>query len=88
MFPNEYKGDLFVAYHGSWNRSEPTGYKVVRVKMKNGKTQGIEDFAQGWLRGEKRLGRPVDVLVGPDGELFISDDMRGVIYRITYESQN
>lgn len=88
MFPDEYEGDLFVAFHGSWNRSKPTGYKVVRIKMKNGKPEGIEDFARGWLKGEKRLGRPVDVLVGSNGELFVSDDMRGVIYRITYESKN
>jgi glucose/arabinose dehydrogenase len=88
MFPDEYKGDLFVAYHGSWNRSVPTGYKVVRIKMKNGQPDGINDFAYGWLQGEKRSGRPVDVLVGPFGELFVSDDMRGVIYRITFVEKN
>ncbi len=88
MFPPEYRGDLFVAFHGSWNRSEPTGYKVVRIKMKDGKPEGIEDFASGWLRGVNRYGRPVGVTVGPDGELFVSDDMRGVIYRITSETEN
>lgn len=88
MFPDEYKGDLFVAYHGSWNRNVPTGYKVVRIKMKNGQPDGINDFASGWLQGKKRSGRPVDVLVGPSGELFVSDDMRGVIYRITFPEKN
>lgn len=88
MFPDEYKDDLFVAFHGSWNRTVPTGYKVVRIKMKDGKPEGIEDFAYGWLKGEKRLGRPVDVIVGPSGELFVSDDMRGVIYRIRFTEKN
>ena len=83
MFPPEYKGDLFVAFHGSWNRSIPTGYKVIRVKMKDGIPQGIEDFAYGWMTATKRLGRPVDVLVGTQGELFVSDDLGGVIYKIT-----
>lgn len=84
MFPDTYVGDLFIAYHGSWNRSVPTGYKIVRVKMNGGTTSGMEDFATGWLRGNKAWGRPVDVLNGKDGELFVSDDKRGVIYRITY----
>lgn len=83
MFPDDYKGDLFVAYHGSWNRSVPTGYKVVRVKMKDGKPHGVEDFASGWMTATKKFGRPVDVLVGKKGELFISDDLGGVIYKIT-----
>ena len=84
MFPEEYMGDMFVAYHGSWNRTVPTGYKVVRVKMKDGKPEGVEDFASGWLRGSSRTGRPVDVLVGNHGELFISDDFTGSVYRVTY----
>ncbi len=87
MFPSEYKGDLFVAFHGSWNRSTPTGYKVVRIKMKDGKPEGVEDFASGWLKGKDRNGRPVDVVVGPSGELFVSDDMRGIIYRITADKK-
>jgi glucose/arabinose dehydrogenase len=87
MFPEEYRGDLFVAFHGSWNRSVPTGYKVVRVKIEDGKPAGIEDFAAGWLRGQKAEGRPVDVIVGPDGSLYVSDDRSGMIYRITYRSQ-
>jgi glucose/arabinose dehydrogenase len=83
MFPPEYKGDLFVAFHGSWNSSIPRGYKVVRIKMKDGIPQGIEDFASGWMTATKRFGRPVDVLVGTQGELFVSDDLGGVIYKIT-----
>lgn len=84
QFPEEYKGDLFVAYHGSWNRSVPTGYKLVRIQIKDGKPERIEDFATGWLQGTKVLGRPVDVLVGPDGSLYVSDDRRGIVYKITY----
>jgi glucose/arabinose dehydrogenase len=83
LFPKEYWGDLFVAFHGSWNRTEPTGYKVVRINMKDGKPQGIEDFATGWLQGQRAWGRPVDVFVGPDGSLYVSDDRGGIVYRIT-----
>jgi glucose/arabinose dehydrogenase len=83
MFPSEYRGDLFIAFHGSWNRSIPTGYKVVRVKMKDGKPGAIEDFAYGWMTATKKLGRPVDVLVGNKGELYISDDLGGIIYKVT-----
>ena len=84
QFPEAYRGDLFVAYHGSWNRSVPTGYKVVRVRFKEGKPAGVEDFATGWLRGGRALGRPVDLVVGRDGSLYLSDDFTGQIYRITY----
>jgi glucose/arabinose dehydrogenase len=83
MFPSEYRGDLFIAFHGSWNRSIPTGYKVVRIKMKDGKPGAIEDFAYGWMTATKKLGRPVDVLVGNKGELYISDDLGGIIYKVT-----
>jgi glucose/arabinose dehydrogenase len=83
LFPKEYWGDLFVAFHGSWNRSIPTGYKVVRIKMKDGKPEGIEDFATGWLQDQRAWGKPVDVVVGPDGGLYVSDDVGGFIYRIT-----
>ena len=83
LFPKEYWGDLFVAFHGSWNRTVPTGYKVVRIKMKEGKPEKVEDFATGWLRGQRATGRPVDVIVGPDGSLYVSDDRGGVVYRIS-----
>ena len=87
-FPAEYQGDLFVAYHGSWNRSVPTGYKVVRLPF-----QGTEpgdqlvDFATGWLEPDLTTvtGRPVGLAVGPDGALYVSDDAGGIIYRIQYE---
>jgi glucose/arabinose dehydrogenase len=86
QFPAEYRGDLFVAYHGSWNRSVPTGYKVVRVRFKDGKPAGVEDFITGWLHGGRVLGRPVDVIVGRDGALYVSDDSAGRVDRITYRS--
>lgn len=83
-FPLDYCSDAFVAFHGSWNRSTPTGYKVVRIHSRNGTPAQIEDFASGWLEGRLTSGRPVDVLTGPDGSLYISDDMVGVVYRVTY----
>jgi len=85
QFPNDYRNDAFVAFHGSWNRSVPTGYKIVRVGAKNGVPGAVEDFATGWLEGGGFSGRPVDVLTGPDGALYVSDDHARVIYRVTYE---
>ena len=87
QFPAQYQGDLFVAFHGSWNRSFPTGYKIVRVPVVDGKPSGApEDFITGWLNSTgKSWGRPVDVLFANDGTLFISDDLNGVIYRVTYK---
>ena len=91
QFPAEYQGDLFVAMHGSWNRSKKTGYKVVRVRVENGQPKQVEDFATGWLFQEKGRevvwGRPVDLVVGPDGSLFLSDDYAGLIYRISYKGK-
>lgn len=84
MFPSEYKGQIFIAEHGSWNRSEKIGYRVTLVRLKGGKAVGYETFAQGWLQGDDNWGRPVDVLVMPDGALLVSDDYAGVIYRIAY----
>lgn len=89
-FPAEYQGDLFVAMHGSWNRSQPTGYKVVRIPVDDGKVSGkVEDFAGGWLDEEtsNASGRPVGLAVGPDGALYVSDDKGGFIYRIRYAGQ-
>ncbi|WP_292466261.1 PQQ-dependent sugar dehydrogenase [Methanolobus sp.] len=80
-FPEEYQGDLFVCFHGSWNRQEPTGYKVVSIDMD---TREVSDFATGWLRAATISGRPVDVVVADDGSLFVSDDNAGKIYRIYY----
>ena len=82
----DYWHNLFVAYHGSWNRSEPTGYKVVRIKLDSkGNYLGIEDFITGWLTKDGALGRPVDILVQPGGIMYITDDKAGVIYKVTYK---
>jgi glucose/arabinose dehydrogenase len=83
-FPPEYRGNLFVALHGSWNRWTPTGYKVIRIVLRNGHAERVEDFASGWLQGRGRSGRPVDVITGKDGALYVSDDSAGAIYRISY----
>jgi len=85
QFPAEYRGDVFVCFHGSWNRSVPTGYKVVRVRVKGNRPVSYEDFVTGFLVGRERTGRPVDVKVGPDGALYFSDDSRGRIYRVTWQ---
>lgn len=83
-WPKEFRNDLLVAYHGSWNRSIPTGYKIVRYRLDTGgKYMGVEDFVTGWLTKEgTALGRPVDLMIRPDGTIFVSDDKAGVIYRI------
>lgn len=81
VFPEEYRGDLFVAFHGSWNRKVPTGYKVVSIDMDD---FTVKDFATGWLSGSNVLGRPVDIIAAGDGSLFVSDDNAGKIYRISY----
>jgi len=84
-WPPEYRHNLLVAFHGSWNRSVPTGYKVVRIKLdEKGNYLGIEDFITGWLTKKGALGRPVDVLIKNNGEMFISDDKAGVVYRVKY----
>ena len=81
---SEYAGDLLVAFHGSWNRTEPTGYKIVRFDLdENGKSKGQTDFLSGFLEGNIALGRPVDLLFDTEGNLFISDDKAGVVYRMT-----
>jgi glucose/arabinose dehydrogenase len=88
QFPDEYHGDLFVAFHGSWNRATPTGYKVVRIPVRNGAPGPVHDFATGWLREDgSNWGRPVDVITATDGSLFVSDDSTGVIYRIYYSGE-
>jgi glucose/arabinose dehydrogenase len=84
VFPEEYHGDLFVALHGSWNRSAPVGYKVVRIPIDGDAPGPVEDFAIGWLRGLSSWGRPVDLATSPDGSLFLSDDAGGRIYQIFY----
>jgi len=84
-WPTEYWYNLFVAYHGSWNRSVPTGYKIVRLKVdEHGNYSGAEDFITGWLTDKGALGRPVDIYIQPGGQMFVSDDKAGVVYRISY----
>jgi glucose/arabinose dehydrogenase len=92
-FPAEYKSDAIVALHGSWNRKNPSGYKLVRVKFNGDKPVEVLDFATGWLvnnnAGENTAwGRPVDVIMGSDGALYVSDDRAGYIYRIRYQAKN
>lgn len=85
MFPNEYRNQIFIAEHGSWNRSVPIGYRITLVRLKGSKAVSYEVFAEGWLKGFHAWGRPVDILQMPDGALLISDDRAGAIYRISYE---
>jgi len=86
MFPAEYKNQIFIAEHGSWNRSKKIGYRVMLVKLNGNNVVSYKPFAEGWLKGDSVSGRPVDVLVMPDGSLLVSDDQGGVIYRITYNN--
>jgi glucose/arabinose dehydrogenase len=84
-FPPDYHGNIFVAEHGSWNRSRKIGYRVARVVVEGGKAVRHETFAEGWLGSDGSVwGRPVDLEVMTDGSLLVSDDYAGVIYRIAY----
>lgn len=87
VWPEEYWHNMIVAFHGSWNRSEPTGYKLVRVRLDAaGNFLGIDDFVTGWLTEKNEaIGRPVDVVIHPNGNIFVSDDKAGVVYKITYK---
>ncbi len=85
MFPPEYRNQIFIAEHGSWNRSSRIGYRVTVVRLDKGRAVSYDVFAQGWLRGEERWGRPADVQVMPDGALLVSDDTADAIYRIRYQ---
>jgi glucose/arabinose dehydrogenase len=84
MFPPEYRGRVFIAEHGSWNRSKKVGYRVMQVKLEGNRAVSYEPFAEGWLQGEQEWGRPVDVQELPDGSLLVSDNKAGAVYRITY----
>jgi len=87
MFPAEYKNELLIAQHGSWNRSNPIGYRIGLVHVHEGQfASGQRIFAEGWLQGRQPWGRPVDLLQAPDGSLLVSDDLQGRIYRITYRA--
>ncbi|NBT96038.1 MAG: sorbosone dehydrogenase family protein [Chloroflexi bacterium] len=86
--PETFRGNGFASYHGSWNRSIATGYKVARVITNEGRPVASEDFVTGWNRGPRgpgdAWGRPVDIQEGPDGSLFLTDDVAGAVYRIAY----
>ena len=85
QFPERYRGQLFIAEHGSWNRSAKIGYRVTVVSVDaTGKAISYEPFAEGWLQGQQAWGRPADVTVAPDGSLLVADDSAGAIYRIRY----
>jgi glucose/arabinose dehydrogenase len=87
MFPPEYRSQIFIAEHGSWNRTVPIGYRIALVRLTGNQAVKYEVLAEGWLKGGKAWGRPVDVLVMPDGSLLVSDDRAGAIYRISYKSK-
>jgi glucose/arabinose dehydrogenase len=84
MFPDRYRHQIFIAEHGSWNRTSPIGYRISLVRLNGNQAINYEVFAEGWLKNGRAWGRPVDVLVMPDGALLVSDDRAGVIYRISY----
>ncbi len=92
MFPEEYRGDAFVALHGSWNRTKRTGYKIIRIRFKDGRpVGGYDDFLTGWMLDENRAevwGRPVGLLVLPDGSMLITDDGANKIWRVSYDRAN
>jgi glucose/arabinose dehydrogenase len=89
QFPEAYRGDIFVALHGSWNREHRTGYKVVRIPVRDGRpTGGYQDFMTGFVADDIRVwGRPVGVAVAPDGALLVSDDGTGRVWRIAYNGE-
>ena len=86
-WPSAYRADAIVALHGSWNRKQPAGYQLMRVKFKANEPTEVEDFATGWLKNQQAWGRPVDVAVGTDGALYVSDDKANIIYRVSYKSK-
>jgi glucose/arabinose dehydrogenase len=90
QFPNDYRGSIFAAEHGSWNRSKRTGYKVVRVIMKDGVPTGeYEDFATGFVINDSTVwGRPVGVTVDKDGALLISEDASGTVWRVSHTGRS
>jgi glucose/arabinose dehydrogenase len=84
MFPARYQNQIFIAEHGSWNRSVPIGYRITTAIIEGNRAAGYEIFAEGWLQKDKAWGRPVDIIVINDGSMLVSDDSAGAIYRITY----
>ena len=88
MFPPEYRGQVFIAEHGSWNRSKKIGYRISLVRLDGDTAISYEPFAFGWLQGQQVSGRPVDLIVKQDGSLLVSDDQAGKIYRISYKMED
>ena len=85
MFPKRYRNRIFIAEHGSWNRTHKIGYRLTMVTLDDQRRAvAYKPFATGWLQGERAWGRPVDLLVMPDGSLLVSDDYAGAVYRVTY----
>lgn len=85
QFPSAYRNRIFIAEHGSWNRSPKLGYRISMVTLSGNDAVHYEPFAEGWLQGSSAWGRPVDVAVAPDGSLLVSDDKQGAVYRISYD---
>lgn len=85
MFPEKYRNQIFIAEHGSWDRSVPIGYRVMMVRLEGNKAVSYEPFAEGWLQDGEAWGRPVDIELLPDGSMLVSDDKAGVVYRIIYK---
>ena len=84
MFPEEYREQIFIAEHGSWNRSKKIGYRITLVRLEDGEPVSYDPFASGWLQRESVSGRPVDLVVLEDGSMLVSDDLSGKVYRISY----
>ncbi len=87
MFPSAYRGAAIIAEHGSWNRSKKSGYRVMAARIDGSRVIGYEPLIEGFMADEKSWGRPVDVLVMPDGALLVSDDQAGAVYRLSYSSK-
>ncbi len=87
MFPAPYRGAVFIAEHGSWNRSKPLGYRITVVDVRGETASNYRVFAEGWLQADGAWGRPVDLLELPDGSLLVSDDVQGSLYRISYRGK-
>ena len=87
QFPAEYRNDAFVVFRGSWNRAEPVGYKVVRLRFASGTPMAFEDFLTGFLHADRTafFARPAGLAIAQDGSLLVSDDTNGVIYRVSYQ---
>ena len=87
MFPEQYKNQIFIAEHGSWNRSKPIGYRIMVATIDGNAVTGYKPFIEGWLTNGEAWGRPVDVLFLKNGSMLISDDHANAVYRVTYQAK-